>query len=181
MEKNNSYRLLKTTSINKLPLVLMVFTLIFIVLAVANAGKKLIVYNHTNSISRGFYRLSYDRTSALKRGELIVFDVPKPFRKMVIERHWLNENDTLTKPVAATDGDHVCTDNRSVRVKAASYGEVKSHDSKGRQLPWYHQCSSVKKDDIFVFINHSNSFDSRYYGPIKVDAIKAKAVPLWTF
>jgi type IV secretory pathway protease TraF len=30
-------------------------------------------------------------------------------------------------------------------------------------------CGTVKKGEVFVFIDNSKSFDSRYYGPIPAD------------
>ena len=182
MEKNSLSLSLKVTSINKLPLVLMFCTLLFIVLVVINSGKKLVVYNHTSSLPKGFYRLTdLDLDTSIRNGELVVFDIPASFRKMVIERKWLNKNDTLTKPVSAIEGDFVCTHNRTVTVNNISYGRVKMYDSEGRPMPWFKYCGTVKKGDVFVFINNAKSFDSRYYGPVNVNDIHAKARPLWIF
>jgi type IV secretory pathway protease TraF len=48
-------------------------------------------------------------------------------------------------------------------------------------MPWFKYCGTVKKGEVFVFIDNSKSFDSRYYGPIPAAELIAKATPLWIF
>ncbi len=182
MVKNNFYQSLNHTSIYKKPLIVVASTFFFITLIAFNSDRKLIVYNYTNSIPKGFYKLTkYDAKDLLNKMDLIVFDVPMTVKEMVNERHWLNKNYTLTKPVTAVHGDFVCTLKRIVKVNNISYGRIDSLDSMGREMPWFKYCSHVKKNTIFVFTDNSKSFDSRYFGAIKTNDVIAKAKPLWIF
>jgi conjugative transfer signal peptidase TraF len=84
------------------------------------------------------------------------------------------------KPVAAIPGDHVCTDNRKVLVNGKPFGRIREADSEGRALRWFHYCGLVKVGHVFTFSENPRSFDSRYYGPIDLSDILARAEPLWT-
>lgn len=182
MEKNIYYLSLKRKPVNLIPVLLVLSTFIFIAIIFMNSGKKYLVYNHTDSIPKGFYYLNNDiDIESVKNGDLIVFDVPDQVKEMVIYRRWLNVNDTLTKPVSAKAGDFVCTNNRTVIVNNISYGPIEEYDSNGREMPWFKYCGTVKKGEVFVFIDNSKSFDSRYYGPIPAAELTAKATPLWIF
>lgn len=182
MGKNICFLYLKKDKVNLLPIILVFFMLLFIGIVSVNSGKKYIVYNYTNSIPKGFYYLYNDvDISSIKKGDLIVFGIPLDVKGIVIERNWLNENDTLTKPVTAIYGDFVCTDDGMVRVNNISYKNIEKYDSNGRNMPKYEYCDLVKEGDIFVFIKNSKSFDSRYYGPINISEVIAKAKPLWIF
>ena len=71
------------------------------------------------------------------------------------------------KPIVAVPGDSVCIENSHFYVNNFDFGEVKDQDKEGRWLPDYHFCGTVKPGTFFVGVQAGNSFDSRYFGPIK--------------
>jgi len=63
--------------------------------------------NLTDSEPMGLYRLE-PLKGGVRRGELILMDVPKEFRKYVYGRGWLPEGWSLFKHVGAVAGDTYC-------------------------------------------------------------------------
>ena len=58
---------------------------------------------------------------------------------------------------------------------------VLAQDPSGKLLPQWRGCRALLKGEFFVFSNRiPNSFDSRYYGPVKVDQIMGVFEPVAT-
>ena len=68
-------------------------------------AQPLIIYNATDSLPHGIYRVIKQQT--YERGDLIVFPVPERVRRLVIQRGWLKPESYLIKPLAAKTGDNV--------------------------------------------------------------------------
>jgi conjugative transfer signal peptidase TraF len=97
---------------------------------------------------------------------------PENVEKIVHNRKWLvAKKGYLLKPIVAVPGDSVCIENSHFYVNNFDFGEVKSQDREGRWLPDYHFCGTVKPGTFFVGVQAENSFDSRYFGPIKTTQI----------
>lgn len=139
-----------------------------------------IVYNGTDSIPIGLYWISQNKIYS--RNDLVIFKPDNEIKKIVLERNWLPENGYLMKPIAAIEGDKVCTDNAILTINQNTWGEVQTKDAMNRALPQIKFCRLLKKNEVFMAIKgKSNSFDSRYFGAIKTNQIEGKATPLWIF
>ena len=57
---------------------------------------------------------------------------------------------------------------------------VISVDSEGNKLPEYKLPVYLKDNEYWITSNKVRGFDSRYFGPVKRSAMKAKAFPLFT-
>jgi type IV secretory pathway protease TraF len=58
---------------------------------------------------------------------------------------------------------------------------VLAHDSESRPLPRWRACRRLDAGEFFVFSNRiPNSFDSRYYGPVRREAIVGVFRPIMT-
>lgn len=146
-----------------------VSTIFFIFLGVNNAKPK-VIFNFTPSIPLGIYMVT-DKKSFVT-GDVLVFAPPENVKTIVHNRKWLAaKRGYLLKPIVAVPGDFVCIENSHFYVNNFDFGEVKDQDREGRELPDYHFCGTVKSGTFFVGVQARNSFDSRYFGPIKTTQI----------
>jgi conjugative transfer signal peptidase TraF len=138
-----------------------------------------IVYNATPSIPTGWYYLKHDKQ--FSHGDLVVFNIPKDAKSLLLERGWITEKVIyLIKPVAAMEGDDVCIHEQKISMAGVDYGAVKTHAKDGSALPQIKLCGKVSKGNFTVGIKgDSGSFDSRYMGEIPIEMVEGIATPLW--
>lgn len=88
----------------------------------------------------------------------------------------------LMKPVIASVGDAVTTSREGIRVngRLLPNSAPLSRDTAGRPLtPWPPGTYVVKAGTLWVLSSyHFRSFDSRYFGPIAVAAVRERLRPL---
>jgi type IV secretory pathway protease TraF len=93
---------------------------------------------------------------------------------------WSAPHVPFLKPVAAVAGDRVCRADHRLLIAGADYGPV--YDAwKGDRLPSSvdeGRCAVVPPGHVFLASPAPQSLDSRYFGPVAVDAITATATPL---
>jgi conjugative transfer signal peptidase TraF len=138
-----------------------------------------LVWNHTASLPLGLYWVTHDPSCG--PGDLVLFPVPASVRELVRERRYLPAGDQLLKPVVAVAGDRVCIRDGVAFVNDAPIGAVLQADFAGRPLPVDTLCGPVPPGHIYVASHHPRSFDSRAFGLVDADAVRGKAVPVWTF
>jgi conjugative transfer signal peptidase TraF len=138
-----------------------------------------LIYNATPSMPLGFYWVT--PRPAFRRDDVVAFHIPPAVAGLVHERQYLPARALLLKPVIATAGDDVCTTGGVLRVNGTTFGNLLRHDSAGRPLPQDTTCHPLATDEVFVASPHPQSFDSRTFGAVPVDAIVGKVVPLWTY
>lgn len=150
-------------------------------LAVASCMKPkvLVLYNYTDSMPHGFYLVEH--REVYQRGDVVVFAVPLSVRALVNERHWLHENGFLMKPLIGLKGDSVSTKGGRFRVAGHDFGGIQLLDRQGLPLPGYSECGVLKAGFLVGVDGMSNSFDSRYFGPIPERSVIGIAVPVWLF
>jgi type IV secretory pathway protease TraF len=87
----------------------------------------------------------------------------------------------ILKQIAAGEGDVVCTRAGGLSINGRWRAPVFVHDPRGATLPQWRGCRALLKGEFFVFSSRiPNSFDSRYYGPVKVDQIMGVFEPVAT-
>lgn len=133
--------------------------LILFICILAALSPFLITYNLTPSVPVGFYI----RTLNLDRNSYIRFQTDYTYP-------WLPTN-SLLKQVAALPGEQVTITVESYYVNGKLIGTKKKADSLGNQLPDYRFDGTVPPDHIFVR-GLGDSFDSRYYGPVKIGDVE---------
>jgi conjugative transfer signal peptidase TraF len=89
----------------------------------------------------------------------------------------------LLKPIVGLAGDVVELTPDTVIINGTSltHSATVDHDSQGRplpHLPWGRYL--LAPGEVWVMsTTHPNSWDSRYFGPIRVESVIATATPLW--
>lgn len=138
--------------------------------------EKRLIYNYTDSLPHGFYFLE---KSTITKGALIAFIPPENIRKIMTERGYLKDDGYLMKYVAAEPGDSVSTTGHRLVINGDDFGQILPYDQQGRVLPKFHFNGRLKQDYLVAVKGKANSFDSRYYGPIRKENVIGIAQPLW--
>jgi type IV secretory pathway protease TraF len=90
----------------------------------------------------------------------------------------LPENGWLLKPVAALEPSIVCRFGRYVFVDGTLAAKAQIVDRLERQMPVWKGCTRLEKPNLFLLAHHQDSFDSRYFGPVKQDQVIGIAIRL---
>jgi conjugative transfer signal peptidase TraF len=139
-----------------------------------------LLVNFTPSIPRGLYWIHIGETP--RRGALVAVPIPESVRDLVYDRHYVPRSiQLLAKPVAAVGDDQVCLRDHQLFVNGALAGNVLDVDREGHPLPQHPLCARLPESSLFLATRHDDSFDSRYFGPVPVDAVRGTLTPLWTF
>jgi len=132
--------------------------------------KPLILYNPSHSAPVGWYRLHKNISPALDAQ--VAAYAPEWARKLADERKYLPYDYPLIKTVWAIEGDEVCYNNRSVSVANRPDISVQAQDSLGRDMPLRSGCIVLKPGEYFlVSPDVQTGFDSRYFGPVRIENI----------
>ncbi len=86
-------------------------------------------------------------------------------------RHFTDRGDRFIKRVAAREGVRVCAEGQSVSVGPETLTRA-THDSAGRALPTWEGCRVLHAGEVFLLGETRDSFDSRYFGIVREDAIE---------
>ena len=136
-----------------------------------------LVWNASASAPIGLYRVLPGNAV---RGDLVLVRTPNSVRQLAAERGYLPQNVPLVKRVAALDGDVICAAGDAISVNGRVVGERLLHDRFGRLLPAWSGCRLLDGGEVFLLMEGvSDSFDGRYFGPVRRAAIIGRLLPLW--
>ena len=139
-----------------------------------------IVYNASDSVPRGWYRIV--PAASLHVGSIVLVKLPADIATLAAQRGYLPERIPLLKRITAVAPQQVCAVQQLVRIDGVAVASALPADSHGSTLPSWQQCRSLHQDELFLLsATHPASFDSRYFGPVPVAAVLGTAQPLWTW
>lgn len=139
-----------------------------------------IVYNPSHSVLRGWYRIV--SADALQVDSIVLARLPPPAAALAAQRDYLPAGIPLLKRIGAIAPQRVCMDGVSVRIDDVVVAAVKRADGHGRPLSAWPQCRRLAHGELFLLSStNPASFDSRYFGPIRVSDVIGSAHPLWTW
>ncbi|MBS7689763.1 S26 family signal peptidase [Pseudomonas lalucatii] len=137
-----------------------------------------LVYNASDSAPIGWYRIT--PTSSASADDLLLVRLPAEAMTLAAQRGYLPANVPLLKTVAAVAPQKVCVQGNQVRIDGELVARRLRWDRRGRALPAWRGCRRLVGDELFLLSTiNPESFDSRYFGPVPVDAVIGQAQPLW--
>lgn len=148
-------------------------------LSAALPVSRVLIWNATASVPTGLYHVR--GTASLHVGERVAIDPPPHFQRILAARGYLPVGMPLLKEIAALPGDRVCRTGASITINGAPVGTARTRDSRGRALPAWSGCRVIPADELFVMNRRApDSFDGRYFGPLKRAQLIGRASPVWT-
>ena len=137
-----------------------------------------LVYNPSSSEPIGFYRLTKE---AITPGRLAAFRVPELGRAYAAAHIPYVIRNSILKQIAAGPGNTVCVQKTRILVDGQPRGDIALHDRDGVALPHWAGCRRLGVGEYFALSNRiPNSFDSRYFGPLRSSDVLGVYSPLWT-
>jgi conjugative transfer signal peptidase TraF len=135
-----------------------------------------LLWNQTASEPVGLYVRS---SRAPRPGVIIAFRAPTAAFPYADRRMGYLRSVPILKAIAAGEDDRVCTNGGVLVINGLRRGLVLDRDSYGDHLPTWRGCRELARGEVFVFSDRvPNSFDSRYYGPIRRTSIVGVFEPL---
>jgi conjugative transfer signal peptidase TraF len=146
-------------------------------------------FNTTTSMPIGIWRIT-PAPAAPARGMIVAFCMDDgPTTKMALQRGYVDPGacpsggEPLLKQIAATPGDSVVLGPAEIRINgtAVPNSAPRPSDPAGRALPVIPPGEyRVADDEVWLLSTHTPlSFDSRYYGPVRITNIIGSATPVF--
>jgi type IV secretory pathway protease TraF len=74
----------------------------------------------------------------------------------------------------------VCTIGQALRIDGHTVATTLRADRLGRPLHGWLQCRRLRSGEVFLLsVTNPASFDSRYFGPVRIPDVIGTAHPLW--
>lgn len=144
--------------------------------------------NVTDSAPRGLYRAT--RPPRIERDALVIACLPEPIARLGRARGYLRAGDcpadsqAILKRIVAVPGDSVRVSASGVVVngRTISGTELRAVDRAGQPLtPAFLDDRQLGADDLWLLgLDPTVSWDSRYFGALPIESVRASAVPIWT-
>jgi len=134
--------------------------------AAAGAAPALALVNESPSLPEGLYLRT---TGAPGPGAVVAVEPPAEARAYLAGLG-MPASVKLLKRVAATGGARVCAQGREVHLPDRGM-ERRLRDRRGASLPLWSGCRRLEPDELFVLGDTPDSFDSRYFGPVRRTAV----------
>jgi type IV secretory pathway protease TraF len=107
---------------------------------------------------------------------------PEPLATLLEDGGYLPRDVPLIKRILALPGQTVCRTGPTIAIDGIEMGVARERDHRGRVLPVWEGCHTLAGAEVFLMNwDEPASLDGRYFGPIPLQAIVGRAVPLWTF
>ena len=164
-----------TPSPNRNQLVLIaiaLLTAIALVLVTWLSPRPFVIWNASKSVPIGWYYVEHRQPRIHEIAVVKLEDWPQLY---AAERGYLPQNVWLLKPVAAEFPAVVCRFGNYIFIDGKLVAKTKNVDRQLRTLPRWKGCLTLKPDELFVLAGPKNSFDSRYFGPIKISQVAGVA------
>lgn len=140
---------------------------------------KKLIWNASASAPIGLY--SIEPADRLEVTDLVAVDAPEPLAHFLAERGYLPPGVPLMKRIAGLPGQRVCRLRSAITVDGIAMGIALERDRRGRDLPVWHGCQRIADGEVFLMNwEVQDSLDGRYFGPLPMNSIIGRAVPLWT-
>ena len=126
----------------------------------------LLIWNASESVPVGWYFVT---KRPPKVGEIAVIKPLDWVQLYAFGRGYLPQNAWLLKPIYAAHPSIICRFGSLVFVDGIRVAKARTVDKVGRLLPVWKGCKRLGASHYFVLSKRSDSFDSRYFGPVHAD------------
>ena len=137
------------------------------VAATSAAAPGALLVNESPSLPEGLYRRL--ERGAPRPGDVVALEPPAEARAYLAGLG-MPRTVKLLKRVAATEGQRVCATGRAVHLGGRTLA-ARATDRRGAALPRWTGCRALHRNEIFVVGDTADSFDSRYFGPVRHAAV----------
>lgn len=134
---------------------------------VAQHAPAFALVNESPSVPRGLYLRAPGAPVA--RGVLVAVPQP-PAAQAYLASLGAPGEMRLIKRVAGVGGDRVCREGRVIDVAGTRVGLL-ARDRRGAALSGWSGCRRLASDELFLLGDTQASFDSRYFGPVRVSDV----------
>lgn len=128
----------------------------------------LLIYNPSPSVPVGFY---WRAAGQPQFGDFVIVRAVTAAPAYTRERDFADRTDRFIKKIAAISGQRVCAYGNTVSIDGARTMYRLQRDAMGRALPFWSGCRTLAEDEVFLLGDSADSFDGRYWGPIRVEDI----------
>ena len=155
---------MQVKQLNLVPLYVTLLALSVVAIFAVTAKSSGIVLNVTGSMPGTVYKVGHGEI-----GSLTSFCSPIP-HPSIGHGSCPDGSMPLIKRVMGVAGDRVTVTNHGVEINGQPVPNSRTLDldTKGRALPHVRGIFTLKQGEIWTAGEHPNSFDSRYFGPVKV-------------
>ena len=108
----------------------------------------------------------------LEKGAYVMLDI----RSEYVDR---GTPHLVIKRIACAGGEELNAVGRNFYCNGREIAVAKDFSLKGEELPRFLYNGKIPADAVFVTGQHRDSFDSRYFGFLKMEEVKAVAYPLF--
>ena len=136
-----------------------------------------VIYNATSSAPRGWYLAI--PAADLKVGDFAVVRLPMNVAAFADERSYLPLGIPLVKRVGAVAGQHACMIANRLYIDGLLATIARTRDGSARALTPWTGCRVLDEGEVLLVSEHEASFDSRYFGPLSVSCVTARAIGVW--
>lgn len=137
-----------------------------------------LVWNVSASAPTGLYGVSH--RAPVRPGDMVIAEVPAPFRALAAQRRYVPANVPLVKRVAAGPGAELCAIGDAVFIDGVPAVRRRARDGAGRPMPAWSGCHVLGPGELFLLMTDSpNSFDGRYFGVSRRADILGRARLIW--
>lgn len=127
----------------------------------------LALINESPSLPEGLY---FRAPGARPRTDAIVAVAPPPAARAYLAGLGVSAEAKLLKRVAAAGGAMVCASPGAVDLAGRTLA-VRGTDRRGAPLPHWRGCRVLAADELFLVGDTADSFDSRYFGPVRLAGV----------
>lgn len=133
----------------------------------AHHAPAMALVNESPSVPRGLYLRQPG--SAPARGHMVGLAQP-PSTRSYLGGLGMPPDVLLIKRVAAAGGDRVCRTGGMIQA-GERRAAVRPRDRRGIALPGWTGCRRLAPDELFLLGDTAGSYDSRYFGPVRVSDV----------
>ncbi len=142
-----------------------------------------LVINQTASVPLGIYMKIPGK---IRSGDYVLFEPEDWVKELKRQNGWVNpeEEDLPFIKKAVTAGHRYTIDNHTASfiVDGRYIGQIFRDDNKGHEMPKQRQGTYIVPDGMFLPVGEaSHSFDGRYTGPVSMERIIHRLVPVLTW